>query len=107
MPWLFAARRLLAGQECEGDVREVAYRLIRYLSVGLLVFLIVVFAYALTENLRVIGPWLERPYLFVFPAIGVIAAPLLAASVRQRPNAPPLLAFAATGADIEAGKVTP
>jgi hypothetical protein len=29
---------------------------------------------ALAENLRVIRRWLERPYLFVFPAIGVIAA---------------------------------
>ena len=34
---------------------------------------------------RVIGQWLERPYLFVFPAIGVIAAVVLAA---QCPTAP-------------------
>jgi cytochrome bd ubiquinol oxidase subunit II len=76
-------------RKCEGDVREAAYRLIPYLSVGLLVFLVVVFAYALTENLRVIGRWLERPYLFVFPAIGVIAAVVLAVSVRQRRDGPP------------------
>ena len=61
-------------RKCEGDVREAAYRLIPYLSVGLLAFLVVVFAYALAENLRVMHRWLERPYLFVFPAIGVIAA---------------------------------
>ncbi len=69
-------------RKCEGDVREEAYRLIPYLSVGLLVFLLVVFGYALAENLRVIHRWLERPYLFVFPAIGVIAA-LVAAAERS------------------------
>jgi cytochrome bd ubiquinol oxidase subunit II len=71
-------------RKCEGELRESAYRLIPYLSIGLLLFLIVVFGYALAENLRVIGRWLERPYLFVFPAIGMVAAMVLAASVRQR-----------------------
>jgi cytochrome bd ubiquinol oxidase subunit II len=73
----------------EGELRESAYRLIPYLSIGLLVFLIVVFGYALAENLRVIGRWLERPYLFVFPAIGAVAAVVLAVSVRQRRDGPP------------------
>jgi cytochrome bd ubiquinol oxidase subunit II len=76
-------------RKCEGELRESAYRLIPYLSIGLLLFLIVVFGYALAENLRVIGRWLERPYLFVFPAIGVVAAAVLAASVRQRRDGPP------------------
>jgi cytochrome d ubiquinol oxidase subunit II len=76
-------------RKCEGDLRESAYRLVPYLSIALLVFLIVVFGYALAENLRVIGRWLERPYLFVFPAIGVLAAIVLAASVRQRRDGPP------------------
>jgi cytochrome bd ubiquinol oxidase subunit II len=76
-------------RKCEGELRESAYRLIPYLSIGLLIFLIVVFGYALAENLRVIGRWLERPYLFVFPAIGVVAATVLAASVRQRRDGPP------------------
>jgi len=76
-------------RKCEGDLRERAYRLIPYLSIALLVFLIVVFGYALAENLRVIGRWLERPYLFIFPAIGVLAAIVLAASVRQRRDGPP------------------
>jgi cytochrome d ubiquinol oxidase subunit II len=70
--------------KCEGDVRDAAYRHIPYLSIGLLTFLIIVFAYALVENLRVISRWLEQPYLFVFPAIGIVAAIVLAASVRQR-----------------------
>jgi cytochrome bd ubiquinol oxidase subunit II len=62
----------------------LAYRLIPYLSIALLVFLIVVFAYALAVDLRVIGRWLERPYLFVFPAVGIMAAIVLVISVRTR-----------------------
>ena len=54
-------------RKCEGDVREEAYRLIPYLSAGLLAFLVIVFVYALAENLRVMHRWLERPYLLVFP----------------------------------------
>jgi cytochrome d ubiquinol oxidase subunit II len=33
--------------------------------------------------------WIERPYLLLFPAIGVIAAIVLAASVRHRRDGPP------------------
>jgi cytochrome d ubiquinol oxidase subunit II len=71
-------------KKCEGDVRTSAYRLIPYLSVGLLVFLVVVFVYALAEELQVMGRWMERPYLFVFPVIGALAAVVLAVSVRYR-----------------------
>jgi cytochrome bd ubiquinol oxidase subunit II len=75
--------------KCERDVREEAYRLIPYLAVGLLAFLVVVFAYALAENLRIVQRWLERPYLFIFPAIGVIAALAAAGSVRSRRDGVP------------------
>jgi cytochrome bd ubiquinol oxidase subunit II len=71
-------------RKCEGDVREAAYRLIPYLAVGLLAFLVVVFVYALAEDLRVMHRWLERPYLLIFPVIGVIAAFMAAESVRNR-----------------------
>ena len=73
-------------RKSEGELRESAYRLIPYLSIGLLIFLIVVFGYALAENLRVISRWLERPYLFVFPAIGAVAAIVLAVSVLRAPR---------------------
>jgi cytochrome bd ubiquinol oxidase subunit II len=78
-------------RKCEGDVREEAYRLIPYLSLALLVFLIVVFAYALAENLPVMNRWIERPYLFVFPFIGVLAAIVLALSVQRRQDGPPFV----------------
>jgi cytochrome bd ubiquinol oxidase subunit II len=78
-------------RKCEGDIREEAYRLIPYLSLVLLVFLIVVFAYALAEHLPVINRWLDRPYLFVFPVIGALAAVVLALSVRRRQDGPPFI----------------
>ena len=76
-------------RKCDGDVRNEAYRLIPYLAIGLLAFLVVVFGYALAENLRVMHRWLERPYLFVFPAIGVVAALAAAESVRSRRDGVP------------------
>jgi cytochrome bd ubiquinol oxidase subunit II len=76
-------------RKCEGDVREAAYRLIPALAIGLLAFLVIVFGYALADNLRVVHRWLERPYLFVFPAIGVIAALVAAESVRSRRDGVP------------------
>ena len=76
-------------RKCEGDVREAAYRLIPYLAVGVLAFLVIAFAYALAENLRVMQRWLERPYLFVFPAIGAVAALVAAESVRSRRDGVP------------------
>ena len=76
-------------RKCEGDVREEAYRLIPYLAVGLFAFLIVVFAYALAEHLQVIDLWLERPYLFAFPAVGAIAALVAASSFRHHQDSVP------------------
>jgi cytochrome d ubiquinol oxidase subunit I len=64
--------------------RDAAWRQIPYLVVGVLVFLVIVFAYALAENLPLMNRWLERPYLFVFPAISAAAAVVLAVSVRRR-----------------------
>jgi cytochrome bd ubiquinol oxidase subunit II len=70
--------------KCEDDIRKMAYRLIPWLSIGLLVFLIVVFAYALVKDFAVMNRWLERPYLFIFPVIGALATAVLAVSVRSR-----------------------
>src|ERR1700730_8928383 len=60
-------------KKSEGAVRETAYRQIPNLAVGVLVFLVVVFIYALAEHLQLMGRWLDRPYLFVFPVISVVA----------------------------------
>src|SRR5262249_12621975 len=76
-------------EKCEGEVRESAYRLIPALSIGLLVFLAVVFIYALAENLQVIHRWFERPILFVFPLAGALASLVLAHNVIYRRDGTP------------------
>jgi cytochrome bd ubiquinol oxidase subunit II len=76
-------------RKSDGEVRDVAYRMIPALAAGLLIFLIAVFAYALSENLQILRRWLERPYLFVFPAIGALAAIRLAASIQRRDDGRP------------------
>jgi cytochrome d ubiquinol oxidase subunit II len=73
----------------EAADRDAAYRLIPWFAAGLLGFLLLVFGYALEVDLRVIGRWLERPYLFVFPAAGAGAAIVLAASLWRRWDAAP------------------
>ena len=76
-------------RKCEGDTQDYGYRLIPPLALGLLVFLLVVFGYALAEKLQVMGRWLERPYLLVFPALGAFAAIRLRASLQRRSDAVP------------------
>jgi cytochrome bd ubiquinol oxidase subunit II len=81
-------------RKCEDEVRDDAYRLIPYLSAALLVFLIVVLVYALADNFRVMTRWLDQPFLFVFPAAGMLAAIMLAASIQRRQDALPFLMVA-------------
>ena len=81
-------------RKCEDEVRDDAYRLIPYLSAALLVFPIVVLVYALADNFRVMTRWLDRPFLFVFPAAGMLAAIMLAASIQRRQDALPFLMVA-------------
>jgi cytochrome d ubiquinol oxidase subunit II len=68
-------------KKCEGEVRDVAHRQIPVLAVSVLAFLVVVFAYALAEDLPILHRWIDRPYLFVFPVIGAVAATVLALSI--------------------------
>ena len=76
-------------KKCEGEVRDSAYRQIPNLSVGLLLFLIVTFVYALARDLPVMVRWFERPYLFVFPLMGMVAGIMLASGVRHRRDGTP------------------
>jgi cytochrome d ubiquinol oxidase subunit II len=85
--------------KCEAGIRDAAYRQIPWLAVGLLSFLLIVFGFALAEDLGVMGRWLERPYLFVFPAIGIVSSVLLAAGVHlQRDRLPFAMVAAIFGA---------
>src|SRR5437899_5283597 len=68
-------------RKCESEVRDVARRQIPILAVAVLAFLVVVFIHALSDNLPIMHRWIDRPYLFVFPAIGAVAAVVLASSI--------------------------
>ncbi|MGY3081905.1 cytochrome bd-type quinol oxidase subunit 2 [Bradyrhizobium sp. LM6.10] len=68
-------------RKSDGPVRDAARRQIPPLAIGVLVFLVVVFAYALAEHLPILQRWTDRPYLLVFPAIGAGAAAMLAKSI--------------------------
>jgi cytochrome d ubiquinol oxidase subunit II len=59
----------------------VARRQIPILAAAVLAFLVVVFIHALSDNLPIMHRWIDRPYLFVFPAIGAVAAVVLASSI--------------------------
>ncbi len=83
-------------KKSEGEIRDQAYRLIPRLAIGLLAFLLVVFIYALAENLQVMGRWLERPYLLVFPLVGVVAIARLARGVVRRRDGVPFSMVALT-----------
>jgi cytochrome d ubiquinol oxidase subunit II len=67
--------------KCEAEVRDAAQRQIPVLAVSVLVFLVVVFVYALAAHFPILHRWIDRPYLFVFPAIGAIAAIVLARNI--------------------------
>jgi cytochrome bd ubiquinol oxidase subunit II len=68
-------------RKCEGEARDLARRQIRVLAIAVLAFLILVFIHALAEQLPILHRWIDRPYLFVFPALGAIAALVLARSI--------------------------
>jgi cytochrome d ubiquinol oxidase subunit II len=83
-------------KKTEGKTRDEAYRLIPFLAIGLLVFLLVVFVYALAAHLEVMGRWLQRPYLLVFPIIGAVAMARLAHGLLWRRDGVPFAMVALT-----------
>ena len=83
-------------RKSERDIRATAFRLIPGLSLASLIVLAAVFIFALRENLQILSRWLERPYLFAFPLIGVVAGIALALSVRRRREREPFYLVAGT-----------
>ena len=81
-------------QKCRSGVRDTARRQIPGLALAVLAFLIIVFAHALIENLPIMHRWLDRPYLFVFPAVGAVAAVVLASSILHHNDRWPFAAVA-------------
>jgi cytochrome bd ubiquinol oxidase subunit II len=75
--------------KCEGSLRERAYALLTPLTTGVLGFLAIAFVYALALDLRIMDRWLQRPALFVFPAVGVVASALLIRGIKDRRDREP------------------
>jgi cytochrome bd ubiquinol oxidase subunit II len=68
-------------RKCDGPVRDAARRQIPIVAIAVLAFLVAVFIHALVENLPIMHRWIDRPYLFVFPVIGAVAALVLASTI--------------------------
>jgi cytochrome d ubiquinol oxidase subunit II len=81
-------------KKCHAKVRDVARRQIPVLAGGVLAFLVLVFVYALAEHLPILHRWIDRPYLFVFPTIGAVAAIVLALSILHHNDHWPFYAVA-------------
>jgi cytochrome d ubiquinol oxidase subunit II len=81
-------------RKCHAECRDAARRQIPFLAIAVLVFLVIVFAHALLENLPIMHRWIDRPYLFVFPAVGAGASLVLATSILHHDDDLPLYAVA-------------
>jgi len=77
--------------KCEGEIRDVGYRILPWLVCGVLGALVVVFFYALGARLDILHRWTERPWLFACPALGLLAFAGLFHGVRRRSDSQPFL----------------
>ena len=75
--------------KCEGPLRNRAYALLRPLTLGVFAFLAAAFLYALVLDFRITERWLQRPYLLLFPLIGVVGSVLLVRGIRQHDDLQP------------------
>jgi cytochrome d ubiquinol oxidase subunit II len=74
-----------------GPVRERSYRAIPWLLAAVLAFLAFAFAAALEMDLPVMTRWIERPWLAIFPSVGVLAVIVIAEGLRRRQDAWPFM----------------
>ncbi len=71
-------------RKCDGPLRDRAYGYLAFLTAAVLAFLVVAFVYALAMHFQIMGRWLERPYLLVFPLLGVYAAFSLLRGIKDK-----------------------
>jgi cytochrome d ubiquinol oxidase subunit II len=80
-------------KKCEGETRNAALRMIPTLLFAVVLLLIILFAYALLNNLAVMRRWSERPVLFVAPFVGLCAIFSVWRGVTQRRDGVPFAAI--------------
>src|SRR6202522_484587 len=68
----------------DGPVRDRSYRAIPWLLAGVLAFLAFAFIAALQMDLPVMTRWIDRPWLALFPAVGVLAVIVIVRGLRRR-----------------------
>ncbi|MGC1303778.1 MAG: cytochrome d ubiquinol oxidase subunit II [Caulobacteraceae bacterium] len=71
-------------RKCEGEVRERAYQALPLLLGTALVVLAAVFILALTQHVAIMQRWLQRPWLAVFPLMGLGAFSYLLRALQRR-----------------------
>jgi cytochrome bd ubiquinol oxidase subunit II len=79
----------------DGPPRDRSYRAVPWLLAGVLVFLCFAFIAALRMDLPVMHRWIERPWLAVFPLIGLLAVIAIVSGIRLRRDAWPFAGAAA------------
>jgi cytochrome bd ubiquinol oxidase subunit II len=72
-------------------VRDHGLAMLPLLLAALVLILALLFGVALTQELRVMQRWVQRPELFLFPLFGVIVGAILLRSVRARLELAPFL----------------
>jgi len=72
-------------------VRDLGFRVMPKLLAALFVFLALVFALALLDNISVMQRWLKQPALFLFPLIGAAASVAMVRAIRRRQALVPFL----------------
>ncbi len=77
----------------EGALQDWARARVIVLLSAVLVFLAIAFVYALFSEFAVMDRWLERPVLFAFPAVGLLALAMVIRGVRTGSD---LMPFAGT-----------
>lgn len=75
----------------ERDVQALAFRVLPWLLAGVLLFLALAFAGALSLHLKVMHRWLERPMMLAFPVIGILSCAGMWISVHRRRELLPFL----------------
>jgi cytochrome d ubiquinol oxidase subunit II len=87
----------------EGELRDRCYRMLPWLLAGVLAFLACALIASLRMELPVMQRWIDRPWLVVFPGLGLLAVVAMLLGIRRRRDAWP---FAATAAIFTAAFAT-
>jgi cytochrome bd ubiquinol oxidase subunit II len=75
----------------DGPVRDRGYRAIPWLLAAVLLFLAFAFISALGTDLPVMTRWIDRPWLAIFPAAGVLAVIGIVMGLRRRHDSWPFM----------------